>query len=129
MFFLRTECCNFVHNSMTYIHQRSDLKNWPRQCQRLQMAHCHFLYLLMGNQTFSTKPFWLLDVSAQSEKKKNMPPTRMYFLKKVPVFFSLQRGISLLVKLLICKHNLVGLKMLVPIPVWLPIMPGNRLKI
>ena len=31
MFFRRTECCNFVHNSTPYIHPRVDLKNWPRQ--------------------------------------------------------------------------------------------------
>ena len=31
MFFRRTECCNFVHNSTPYIHPRPDLKNWPRQ--------------------------------------------------------------------------------------------------
>ena len=31
MFFHRTECCSFVHNSTPYIHPRPDLKNWPRQ--------------------------------------------------------------------------------------------------
>ena len=38
MFFRRTECCNFVHNSTPYIHPRSDSRNWPRSSEWLRWS-------------------------------------------------------------------------------------------
>ena len=35
MYFRRTECCSFVHNTTPYIHPRSDSRNWPRSSECL----------------------------------------------------------------------------------------------
>ena len=45
MFFRRTECCNFVHNSTPYIHPRSDSRNWPRS------SECYVGYLYAREKT------------------------------------------------------------------------------
>ena len=44
MFFRRTECCNFVHNSTPYIHPRFDSRNWPSssECD----CDCHKPHIL-----------------------------------------------------------------------------------
>ena len=58
MFFRRTECCNFVHNSTPYIHPRPDLKNWPRQFRMLENLVSMLAHIL--SSIWSSKSDFLL---------------------------------------------------------------------
>ena len=53
MFFRRTECCNFVHNSTPYIHPRSASRNWPRSSE----------WLVISRPPMLTLPSWSSNVS------------------------------------------------------------------